>query len=285
MGIYDPKTFETLPDMPGTGPVCLIFADDDVDVRSTVEHHLSQDFDHVILFHKGEVAPALTALDRLTIVTQRVRNRAEAVQILNAQIDKYSGRWLCFLFNAEYLYFPFMQTRSIRDLTAFMEEERRQSIFTYVVDLYAENLETHPDAVDRASAHFDGSGYYGFQRYRGPEPLERQFDIYGGLGWRFEEFIPWDRRRIDRIAIFKAVTGLRVDENLHLNEPEMNTISCPWHHNVTVAIASFRVAKSLKRNPGSMFEIDSFMWRQSVKFEWTPEQLLRLGFMEAGQWF
>ena len=69
------------------------------------------------------------------------------------------------------------------------------------------------------------------------------------------------------------------------NDEEYNTYSCPWHHNLTAAVCSFRAAKALKTNPGSSEEIPSFMWFNSVPFEWQSEQLLDLGLMEPGQWF
>jgi hypothetical protein len=34
------------------------------------------------------------------------------------------------------------------------------------------------------------------------QPLERQLNFYGGLKWRYEEFVPCERRRIDRMAVF-----------------------------------------------------------------------------------
>ena len=38
--------------------------------------------------------------------------------------------------------------------------------------------------------------------------------------------------------------------NHRFNDEEYNTYACPWHHNLTAAIVSFRTAKALKRNPG-----------------------------------
>ena len=51
------------------------------------------------------------------------------------------------------------------------------------------------------------------------------------------------------------------------------------------AVASFRVAKALARNPGSRDEIASFAWRGSHPFRWNSQQLMELGLMEPGQWF
>ncbi len=66
---------------------------------------------------------------------------------------------------------------------------------------------------------------------------------------------------------------------------EYNTYSCPWHHNLTAAVASFRVAKALVRNPGSRDHVHDMTWRHSQRFDWTGQQLMDLGLMEPGQWF
>ena len=115
--------------------------------------------------------------------------------------------------------------------------------------------------------------------------MERQLSIYGGLKWRFEEHLPWAKRRIDRVALFCAKAGLQMDAEQMFNDEEYNTYQCPWHHSVTIAICSFRTAKYLKSNPGSTFEVNSFAWSKSQKFHWNSQQLMDLGLMEPGQWF
>ena len=173
------------------------------------------------------------------------------------------------------------------ELLTFHTEERREAMLSYVVDLYAPDLGAAPDAVDLDKAMFDRTGYYALGR-RTPDGSsfeERQLDFHGGLRWRFEEHVPIDRRRLDRIALFRAQSGLRVTADHRFNEPEYNTYSCPWHHNLTCAIASFRVAKALVRNPVSRDRIDSFLWRNSTRFDWNGQQLMDLGLMEPGQWF
>ncbi|HIC66985.1 MAG TPA: hypothetical protein EYO87_13485, partial [Paracoccus sp.] len=94
-----------------------------------------------------------------------------------------------------------------------------------------------------------------------------------------------DRRRIDRVALFRAAPGLTITPDHRFNIAEYNTYSCPWHHNLTATIASFRVAKALARNPGSRGAIGRFTWRHSHPFEWRAQQLMDLGLMEPGQWF
>jgi hypothetical protein len=65
----------------------------------------------------------------------------------------------------------------------------------------------------------------------------------------------------------------------------MNTYACPWHHSLTAAICSFRVAKALRTNPGSRHDIADFRWHRSTQFHWSSLQLMELGLMEPGQWF
>ena len=62
-------------------------------------------------------------------------------------------------------------------------------MLTYIVDLYADDLDANHDAVSLERAHLDRSGYYALAR---PDPAnhghpkERQLDFYGGLHWRYE---------------------------------------------------------------------------------------------------
>jgi hypothetical protein len=161
-------------------------------------------------------------------------------------------------------------------------------MLTYVIDIYAADLNRFPNAVSVEDAQIDRSGYYALGR-PGPapdhHPKERQLDFFGGLRWRFEEFVPSTKRKIDRISIFRAKPGLQLLPDYTFSDEEYNTYACPWHHNLTAAVCSFRTAKALKTNPGSRFEIHSFHWHNSDKFRWHSQQLMDLGLMEPGQWF
>ncbi len=268
----------------GTGAVALIFAEDRAELASTVDHALACGFPSVAVIDASGTAAALDAPDGCLALPLDFHDSADVAAILNALMTALDGRWVHFCFNGEYIFYPFRETRSIEDVTVFMEEERRSAVAGYVIDLYAADLDRHPDGIDRDSARFDRTGYFGLQRHDGASPLERQFDIYGGLRWRYEEHVPWTERRIDRVALFKAARGLEIDAGYQLSEPEMNTISCPWHHNLTVAVTSFRAAKALRHNPRSAEAISSFAAPQSARFSWNSGQLMTLGFFEPGQW-
>ncbi len=270
------------------GPVALIFAEDAVEIASTVTHHAGLGYRAILVFLPGTLSPPEEVKEKAHWVRYDTHAPDAVPNAVNAVIAAAPATsWFSYCYNAEYLFFPFCEHRSIGEMIAFHAEERRDAMLTYVVDLYATDLGRYPNAVDRDSAHIDRSGYYALARHDVATglPKERQLDFFGGLRWRFEEHVPWERRRIDRIAIFRAKPGLKLRADHTFNDEEYNTYACPWHHNLTAAIASFRTAKALKTNPGSMYDIPSFHWHNSGRFEWGSQQLMDLGLMEPGQWF
>ena len=68
--------------------------------------------------------------------------------------------WLYYGYNAEYLFYPFSDSRTVGEMLAFHAEERRRAMLTYVIDLYAPDLTRFPDAVSTDEAMFDRTGYY-----------------------------------------------------------------------------------------------------------------------------
>lgn len=270
------------------GPVAVIFVEDLVEVATTIRHHQYLGFREVLVFgpEEAELPAALEKNIRRIPFDGSAENAAPTV--INRLIEASAGIWMYYCYNAEYLFYPFSDTRKIGEMLAFHTEERRDAMLTYVVDLYAGDLDAHPTAVSLEDAHLDRSGYYALARPgdgRDDPNKERQLDFFGGLRWRFEEFVPKERRKIDRISIFKTKPGLRLRPDHTFSDEEYNTYACPWHNNLTAAICSFRTAKALKSNAGSTFAIESFSWHNSVEFEWHSQQLLELGLMEPGQWF
>lgn len=270
------------------GPVALVMAEDPVEVDSTLRHHLDAGFRCLVLLAPPEIATDPALDDRIHRIDHDVHAEAALPAAVNRVIEAAPGVWIYYCFNAEYLFHPFCETRNIREMLAFHTEERRDAMLSYVIDLYAGDLDRHPNAVSLADALLDRSGYYALGR---PDPAnhnhprERQLNFYGGLRWRFEEHVPEARRKIDRIALFRARPGLRLRDDFTLSDEEMNTYACPWHNNLTTAVMSFRTAKALRTNPGSRDAVRSFRWRNSTEFRWQSQQLMDLGLMEPGQWF
>ncbi len=270
------------------GPVAMILAEDAVEVSSTVRHHLAAGFAALLLLTDPQVPldpelePQVHRIDLDPLADLAM------IHAVNRVIQEAPGIWLYYGYNAEYLFHPFCETRRIRELLTFHTEERRDALLSYVVDLYADDLTLFPNAVSLDRAHLDRSGYYALAREDAANnhaPKERQLDFYGGLRWRFEEHVPYTRRRIDRIALFRTKPGLILRPDFTVSDEEYNTYACQWHHNITTVVASFRTAKALRTNAGSREQIKSFKWHNSVPFAWHSQQLMDLGMMEPGQWF
>ena len=246
-------------------PVALIFVEDEIEVASTLRHHLDAGFATVLVF----MPTTFDLPDDLSPLLHRIDTDTLAPDILtstvNSLIKSAPGTWFFYCYNAEYLFYPFCESRTVAEMLAFHTEERRDAMLCYVIDLYAGDLDLYPNAVSIEDAHLDKSGYYALARY--------------------EEHVPAPRRKIDRIALFRAKAGLELREDHTFNDEEYNTFACPWHHNITAAVCSFRTAKALKSNPGSTFDIHNFRWHNATPFEWHSRQLLDLGLMEPGQWF
>ena len=272
------------------GPIALIMVEDAIEIETTLRHHQQLGFATVVAFMPASFALARDVAESKGVlrVDYDMDREGALENAVNAVIEAAPGQWLYTCYNAEYLFYPFCETRTVGELLAFHTEERRDAMLTYVVDLYADDLGAAPNAVSLDNAFLDRSGYYALARPDGTpdnHPKERQLDFFGGLRWRFEEHVPAARRKIDRISLFRAKPGLRMRDDHTFTDEEYNTYACPWHHNITASICSFRTAKALKSNPGSRDSIASFKWHNSAPFERHSRQLLDLGLMEPGQWF
>lgn len=280
------------------GPLALILDEDGVALAETLSHHLRLGFGQIILLSAGAGPEALGPEGRAAAEAGRLQLcrpgglGAQGAETLTAAVNALMaaapGQWIYAGYNAEFLFYPFCETRRIGEMVAFHAEERRAAMFALLVDLYPGDLAAFPGGVAPEAAFLDQSGYFFRPRKANAPPwavLERQVDLFGGLRWRFEEFVPESARRIDRIALFRAAPGLQFRPDFTLNDAEANTYACPWHHNLTAAVTSFRAAKALCSNPDSRRAVKSFLWPGSAPFRWSSEQLMELGMMEPGQWF
>ena len=284
------NSFETLaasnPALIAKGPLALVFAEDKAELDSTLRHHLDLGFAQVLAFMPSDFTLAYDVAEKVLRIDMERASGQPMIDMVNRVSDACPDQWLYYCFNAEYLMYPFCETRSVGEMLRFHAEERRSAMLTYVVDLYAGDLAKNSNAVSIEGAMIDKAGYYALARPdENNHPRERQLNFYGGLRWRFEEHIPEAKRKIDRISIFRAKPGAKLRRNFTFSDEEMNTYSCEWHNNLTAAVCSFRAAKALTTNPGSTYAIKSFHWHNSIPFEWHSRQLLDLGLMEPGQWF
>ena len=123
-----------------------------------------------------DILTQVTTVDVDTFADDRVE------RTVNTLMPRMAGAWVYVGFNAEHLFFPFSSLRSVAELLAFHPEERSGSMLTYVVDLYAGDLNADPTGVNVDDAYLDRAGYYAFAHLdqRMHQPLERQLNFTVG---------------------------------------------------------------------------------------------------------
>jgi len=163
------------------GPVALIMIEDDVEVRSTIDHHLRHGFRAVVAFADADI-PMPDALDpQVHWVTHDMSGDAALETAVNSVIKAMPGQWLYYCYNSEYLHYPYCEDRTIGELLSFNAEERRETVLCYAIDLYPGELENAPEAVSLEDAYLDTTGYYALARWNGTDYEDRQLDFFGGL--------------------------------------------------------------------------------------------------------
>ena len=110
------------------GPVALVFVDDDVELDTTLRHNLQLGFTAVVVFMMAEFELAPDIEDRVHRVDANFARGDNREDIVNQIIKAAPGIWMYVCYNAEYLFFPFCETRSIGELLAFHTEERRDAM-------------------------------------------------------------------------------------------------------------------------------------------------------------
>ncbi|MEM7547172.1 MAG: hypothetical protein AAF367_16705 [Pseudomonadota bacterium] len=238
---------------------------------------IKQGFSHVVAAGRGITAFGDNPPENVITLSAAVHDPAARAALLNRLIEGHAGQWLMVSFNGDFMFHPFCETRGVKDLIEFLWSERRASAMAYSIDLYSDDMigagVPNPD-----DSWFDRRGWYGFDRGNG------LIDVYGGLGWRYEEYAPLSVSRINRPALFRASAGVRIRDDLWFEDDSLNTVACPWHNNPSIALMSFRRTRLVLEHPNFRSAISSLQWPNSERFEWRSGQLISHGLIEAGQW-
>ena len=131
-----PMTAPTLTEFlaaPGTalakGPVAMVFAEDEVELDSTLRHHIDSGFKSVLFLAPDSFGLAPDVAENPLI--HRIAYDLPSGDSLTGAVDKVikaaPGLWMYFCYNAEYLFYPFCETRTIGELLAFHTEIGRAS--------------------------------------------------------------------------------------------------------------------------------------------------------------
>lgn len=257
------------------GPVAIVLCETDRHALASMQRLADQGAAAIIAV--GAYGTAVPDCPLIRI--EQAPHRRDLRGILNTLFRALAGRWLLWLWNGEFLVFPFCETRSLRDMATFLGDERRLSLYSYTLDLYAHPLPAPADPPPASALYFDRIGYHAF-------PMQdQQLRLYGGLGWRFEELTPPTMQQIGRAVMLKPGPETMLDRDMLFSDPVYDTVSCPWHHSPTAAVMSLHRTRRIMGHPGFPDVAHKLMWQGSTRFEWTSRQLLDLGMIEPGQWF
>ena len=91
------------------GPIALIFAEDDVELASTILHHSKLGFTKIIIFTKAMPTLPSEFKNNLVSVYVDLFNSPEISVIINKINILASSQWVYFCYNAECLFFPILR--------------------------------------------------------------------------------------------------------------------------------------------------------------------------------
>jgi hypothetical protein len=142
------------------GPIALIFAEDQVELNATIRHHLNVGFSQTVVFTMPDFMIADDLANQIIRVSYSLLTPTALEVALNLIMKAADDIWIYYCFNTEFLFYPFMEHRSVGEMIIFNIEEKRNAVLTYVIDLYTGDLLQHPNAVCVEDAHLDRTGYY-----------------------------------------------------------------------------------------------------------------------------
>lgn len=265
-------------------PVAFVIAEDGFGLKETLAHLTDLGFSQIVVLSDRAELAGLAVVPNSATISIHCDPLPSLESFANSIIPVLENRWLHFCYNGEFLFFPYSENRSVFDVIAFSQEERRDAIFGYTLDLYHDRFPAGTDMIDRENVYFDSTGYYSESSASTNEAGD-VVNVFGGLRWRYAQHLMQNRPSINRVCMFKAVPDLKMASDGYFNVPEYNTISSQWHRSVTMAVMSFRAAKALATNPLSKADAATLRWKMSKRFEWNSRQLMEAGFIETGQWF
>ena len=211
-----------------------------------LDHHRRLGVDEFVLLDlsvEGGLAAALAEASDCAVWRPRGEpDPKRAIYWLNFLRRRYgTGRWCLSLEPNELFVYGRSESRLLRDLTDFLEAERRNHIYALVVEMYgdrpAAGLSLKPGEHPLAALpYFDGLGYAttGPHRYR-------NVVVRGGVQRRT---LYWDMPRrspaLNRVPLVKwrwnyvYVAGTRL-----LMPRRLNTSHSPWHSSPTACLLGF----------------------------------------------
>ncbi len=227
------------------------------------------------------------------------------MQWCNYLLSAYGSGRLCVAVDPdEFLVYPHMQTRNLRDLGLFLKDDERTSMHTLLLDAYgagtlAETLYRSGDDPFEVCPYFDRDGY--IQR----PGLHDSTWVQGGPRMRIHNRErPQLAPALNKIPVLWWERSFAYRSSMHDGYPyrinrahtrgEVSLTGCLFHFKlVSLLIEKAREEQVRKQHYANGQEYRSYREAGqeisfyepgiSVRYE-SPEQLIRLGLMSAGPW-
>ncbi len=229
------------------------------------------------------------------------------VHWLNHLLKKYGcGHWCLTLDPDEFLIYPHCDSRTLTELTAYLDQEGKASFFSIMLDMYPEgNIDqAHYRAGENPLSvcpWFDGTGYYQDKR-----PNYGEWWLRGGVRRRaFFADQPWQAPALNKTVLVKwrwyygYIASTHIVWPNFLNRPHFHDTLAPTGcllHFKYLALLRDKVEEEMQRQQhyaGSreyQRYLDGLNSQQTL---WTSastqfrnwQQCVELGLMNVGRWF
>jgi len=214
------------------------------------------------------------------------------------------GRWCVCVDPDEFLVYPYMGTRSLRALTAFLDEEKRSAFHTLTLDAYSDRpladtlLATGEDPFDVAP-YFDRDGYFQCEGWG------RGTWIRGGPRLRvYFRDCPEQAPALNKLPLVKWQRHFHYRMSMHDAWPfHLNRAHPPGDVAPTGALFHFKFVATLQTKAAEEADRgehyaggreykryreagDTILYEPELSTHYRgPEQLVALGLMSPGHWF
>lgn len=216
------------------------------------------------------------------------------------------GHWCLMLDPDEFLVYPHMDTRTLRELTEFLDQEGKESFFSVMLDMYGsgrvdEAHYTRGQPPLEVCPWFDASGYY--QEY---QPNYWNWWVRGGVRRRiFSKQAPWDAPALNKTVLVKWKPYFSYLSSAHmlwprrLNLPHFNDGLAPTGcllHFKYLSLIKEKVEEEMQRQQHYAGSREYITYRDGLlkgQLLWHPgsvafsgwRQCVQLGLMNIGRWF
>jgi hypothetical protein len=209
------------------------------------------------------------------------------IRWMNDLLRRYGiGHWNLVVDPHEYFIYPNMETRGLKALVSFLEEERRQSMHAVVLDAYGESL---PDkgAFDQSGNPFEIWPLFDRDGYIQAPGQENSTIIKGGPRMRLEHrTYPGRSPNLARIPLVKWKRHFHFKSSRAAALPRLlNRAHNPGYISPSGALISFNwIADRCQENSANWSIDDLVQETLSVSYR-DFRQLQDLGLISPGRWF